>query len=123
MGGILLWEFYTLVDRDGGGVTVVFVWLETLWMESTSELQMAKVYCVGRFVRLKANVVTPRFEWPCKRGGWAGVLLWVSLGGLCLEMNPIASWQIQLKWNKCLLILVPYMLRFFTGLQGPLQLH
>ncbi|KAF2301361.1 hypothetical protein GH714_023310 [Hevea brasiliensis] len=52
------------IDREGGGVTVGFVGLGTLWMGSASELQIAKVYCVGQFVRLKANVVTPRFEWP-----------------------------------------------------------
>lgn len=60
------------VDREGGGVTVGFVGLETLWMGSSSELQMAKAYCVGQFVTLKANVAAPRFEWPRKRGGrWA----------------------------------------------------
>ncbi|KAJ9190015.1 hypothetical protein P3X46_001252 [Hevea brasiliensis] len=60
------------IDREGGGVTVGFVGLGTLWMGSASELQIAKVYCVGQFVRLRANVVTPRFEWPRKRGGrWA----------------------------------------------------
>nr|AMM42822.1 LRR-RLK [Vernicia fordii] len=58
------------VQRDGD-VAVGFVGLETLWMGSCSELQMAKAFCVGQFVRLKADVVTPRFEWPRKRGGWA----------------------------------------------------
>ncbi|XP_050234074.1 E3 ubiquitin-protein ligase KEG-like [Mercurialis annua] len=58
------------VQRDGS-VSVGFVGLETLWMGSYSDIQKVKGYRVGQFVRLKTNVVTPRFEWPRKRGGWA----------------------------------------------------
>ncbi|KAK6263671.1 hypothetical protein SCA6_019105 [Theobroma cacao] len=60
-----------LVQRDGT-VAVGFIGLETLWIGKSSQLQMAKAYYLGQFVRLKANVFTPRFEWPRKRGGaWA----------------------------------------------------
>lgn len=59
------------IDR-AGRVTVGFVGMETLWHGSYTELQMAEPYCVGQFLRLKANVSSPRFEWPRKRGGsWA----------------------------------------------------
>ncbi|XP_057957583.1 uncharacterized protein LOC131150711 isoform X2 [Malania oleifera] len=59
------------VHRDGS-VAVGFIGAETLWHGNSSELQMAESYCVGQFVRLKANVLSPRFEWPRKRGGaWA----------------------------------------------------
>lgn len=59
------------VQRDGVA-TVGFIGLETLWTGDCSELQMAQAYYVGQFVRVKRNVSTPRFEWPCKRGGgWA----------------------------------------------------
>ncbi|KAK9281305.1 hypothetical protein L1049_004203 [Liquidambar formosana] len=59
------------VQRDGSAA-VGFLGLETLWRGSSSELQMAEAYYVGQFVRLKADMVTPRFDWPRKRGGaWA----------------------------------------------------
>lgn len=59
------------IQRDGS-VAVGFIGLETLWRGNLSELQIANAYHVGRFVKLKANVVSPRFEWPHKSGGvWA----------------------------------------------------
>ncbi|CAL9148989.1 unnamed protein product [Musa hybrid cultivar] len=59
------------IERDGR-VTVGFIGMDTLWHGHYSELQMAESYCVGQFLRLKASVSSPRFEWPYKRGsGWA----------------------------------------------------
>ncbi|KAL1166762.1 hypothetical protein V6Z11_A06G218400 [Gossypium hirsutum] len=56
------------VQRDGA-VSVGFLGLETLWVGKAYQLQMAEPYYVGQFVRLKPNVVTPRFEWPRQSGG------------------------------------------------------
>ncbi|KAL6512894.1 hypothetical protein OROHE_019684 [Orobanche hederae] len=57
---------------------------ETLWMNSCSELQKAKAYYVGQFVRLKENVVTPRF----KRGGeWTVGRITQILPNGCLVVN------------------------------------
>ncbi|XP_008228702.1 PREDICTED: E3 ubiquitin-protein ligase KEG-like [Prunus mume] len=56
------------IQRDGS-VAVGFIGLETLWRGKSSDLQMADAYYVGEFVRLKANVLSPRFEWPRKNGG------------------------------------------------------
>lgn len=56
------------IERDGNA-TVGFLGLETLWSGNSSELHMAEAYYVGQFVRLKANVGSPRFKWPRKRGG------------------------------------------------------
>ncbi|XP_048331763.2 protein KINASE OF THE OUTER CHLOROPLAST MEMBRANE 1 [Ziziphus jujuba] len=59
------------VSRDGK-VNVGFIGVETLWEGNSSVFEMAESYCVGQFIRLKANVLSPRFEWPRKRGGtWA----------------------------------------------------
>lgn len=59
------------VQRDGS-VAVGFLGLETLWRGHSSELEMAETYHVGQFVRLKRSVITPRFDWPRKKGGaWA----------------------------------------------------
>lgn len=59
------------IDRDGK-VTVGFVGMDTLWHGTYSELQMAESYYVGQFLRLKAKVSSPRFDWPRNRGGgWA----------------------------------------------------
>ncbi|EPS70553.1 hypothetical protein M569_04206, partial [Genlisea aurea] len=59
------------IDRDGT-VAVAFIGLETLWKGECSELEMAKPYTLGQFVKLKSSVFNPRFEWPRKRGGeWA----------------------------------------------------
>jgi hypothetical protein len=58
--------------RRDGSATVGFIGLETLWTGSSSELQKTEGYYIGQFVRLKANVSTPRFEWPHKNGAaWA----------------------------------------------------
>lgn len=75
------------VQRDGS-VSVGFIGLETLWRGNYSEIQMAKAYYVGQFVRVGANVFTPRFEWPRKRGGeWAtGKILQVLPNG-CLVVG------------------------------------
>ncbi|KAF0904525.1 hypothetical protein E2562_035239 [Oryza meyeriana var. granulata] len=56
------------VDRDGT-VYVGLIGMDTLWKGEYSDLQMAEAYCVGQFVRLKANISSPRFEWQRKRGG------------------------------------------------------
>ncbi|KAL1809725.1 hypothetical protein ACET3Z_026715 [Daucus carota] len=59
------------IHRDGN-TAVGFLGLETLWEGHSSKLQIAEPYFVGNFVRLKANLFTPRFEWPRKNGGtWA----------------------------------------------------
>lgn len=59
------------VQRDGS-VGVGFIGLEMLWRGNLTELQVANGYFVGQFVRPKANVFTPRFEWPHKSYGvWA----------------------------------------------------
>ncbi|KAL5974274.1 hypothetical protein ACLOJK_030938 [Asimina triloba] len=59
------------IDRDGI-VSVARIGMENLWKGSYSELQMAEAYCAGQFVRVKANICNPRFEWPQKSGGvWA----------------------------------------------------
>ncbi|GLT46686.1 hypothetical protein SLA2020_204280 [Shorea laevis] len=87
--GILL-----AVQRDNT-VAVGFLGLETTWIGNSSQLQMAKAYYVGQFVRLKANVVTPRFEWPHKKAG-----AWAS--GRISEVFP----------NGCLLVEFPGRLVF-----------
>ncbi|KAL9231492.1 hypothetical protein vseg_006717 [Gypsophila vaccaria] len=58
------------IHRDGT-VLVGFIGLETLWKGTHSELQLAEPYHVGQFVRIKANLFSPRFEWPRKKGAWA----------------------------------------------------
>lgn len=59
------------IDREGN-VAVGFLGMETLWKGKSSDIQMAEHYHVGQFVRLKASVLSPRFEWPRKmRGSWA----------------------------------------------------
>lgn len=75
------------VQRDGR-VTAGFIGLETVWKGNASEIQMAEAYYVGQFVRLKANVFTPRFEWPLKsEGEWAtGRILQVLPNG-CLVVG------------------------------------
>ncbi|XP_021898459.1 E3 ubiquitin-protein ligase KEG-like isoform X1 [Carica papaya] len=75
------------VYRDGR-VAVGFIGLETLRLGKCSNLRMATPYYVGQFVRLKANVSTPRFKWPRKSGRtWAtGRILQVLPNG-CLVVD------------------------------------
>ncbi|KAK4277188.1 hypothetical protein QN277_015220 [Acacia crassicarpa] len=77
------------ISRDGG-VAVGFIGMQTLWRGSSSELEMAKPYCVGQFVRLKVNVLSPRFEWPRKRGGaWpTGRISWILPNGCLIVKFP-----------------------------------
>ncbi|KAJ7958786.1 E3 ubiquitin-protein ligase KEG-like [Quillaja saponaria] len=77
------------INRDGS-VAVGFIGRETLWKGSSSEFQMAEAYCVGQFVRLKTNVLSPRFEWPRKRGGsWAtGRISWILPNGCLIVKFP-----------------------------------
>lgn len=85
------------IDRDGK-VAVGFIGVETLWEGNSSELEMAESYCVGQFVKLKANVMSPRFEWPRKRGGaWAT--------GRISKILP----------NGCLIVKFPGILTFEEG--------
>ncbi|KAM7276415.1 hypothetical protein ACFE04_018281 [Oxalis oulophora] len=60
------------IHRDGS-VRVAFIGMEILWKGHSSELQMAEPYYVGQFIRLKSNVLSPRFEWLRKKacGAWA----------------------------------------------------
>jgi hypothetical protein len=58
------------IDRDGA-VAVGLIGVDTPWKGNYSDLQMAEAYCVGQFVRLKASISSPRFEWQRKRGGLA----------------------------------------------------
>ncbi|PON81408.1 Tyrosine-protein kinase [Trema orientale] len=72
------------IHRDGK-VAVGFIGMETLWEGNSSEFEMAESYCVGQFVRLKSNVLSPRFKWPRKRGGaWATGRIWWILPNGCL---------------------------------------
>ncbi|XP_017982680.1 PREDICTED: E3 ubiquitin-protein ligase KEG isoform X1 [Theobroma cacao] len=77
------------IDRDGS-IAVGFIGLETLWKGNSSEFQMAESYCVGQFVRLKSNVLSPRFDWPRKRGGiWAtGKICWILPNGCLVVKFP-----------------------------------
>ncbi|XVF35608.1 hypothetical protein REPUB_Repub18cG0160700 [Reevesia pubescens] len=77
------------IDRDGS-VAVGFIGLETLWKGNSSEFQMAESYCVGQFVRLKSNVLSPRFDWPRQRGGtWAtGKIGWILPNGCLVVKFP-----------------------------------
>ncbi|KAK2991579.1 hypothetical protein RJ640_000842 [Escallonia rubra] len=56
------------IQRDGS-VAVGVIGLDALWRGHSSELQMVEPYHVGQFVRLKADVLSPRFDWPHKGGG------------------------------------------------------
>ncbi|KAE8687801.1 hypothetical protein F3Y22_tig00111008pilonHSYRG00208 [Hibiscus syriacus] len=77
------------IDRDGT-VSVGFIGLETLLKGSCSEFQMAESYCIGQFIRLKSNVLSPRFDWPRKRGGiWAtGKICWILPNGCLVVKFP-----------------------------------
>ncbi|GAB2275458.1 hypothetical protein Dimus_010216 [Dionaea muscipula] len=78
------------IHRDGS-VAVGLIGLETLWNGKFYELQMAEAYCVGQFVRLKAKIFSPRFEWPRKRrgGAWAtGRIVQIHTNGCLIVKFP-----------------------------------
>ncbi|XP_010437936.1 PREDICTED: E3 ubiquitin-protein ligase KEG-like [Camelina sativa] len=75
------------IDREGN-VAVGFIGLPTLWKGTSSQLQMANAYRVGQFVKLKANVVIPRFKWMRKSIGiWATGRISQVLPNGCLEVD------------------------------------
>ncbi|XP_020230328.1 uncharacterized protein LOC109811099 [Cajanus cajan] len=77
------------IDRDGR-VAVGFLGLQTIWNGTSDELKMAEPYCVGQFVRPKAGVLSPRFEWRRKRGGAfaAGRISWILPNGCLVVKFP-----------------------------------
>lgn len=90
------------INRDGS-MTVGFIGVETLWKGKSSEFQMAESYRVGQFVRLKANVLSPRFEWPCKRGGaWTTGRIWWILPNGCLIVKFPGRLAFEDQWSTFL---------------------
>ncbi|GLU01296.1 hypothetical protein SLE2022_186080 [Rubroshorea leprosula] len=90
------------IDRDGS-VAVGFIGLETLWKGNSSELQMAESYCIGQFVRLKPNVLSPRFEWPHKSGGsWATGRICQILPNGCLVIKFPGRLSVGEESKSCL---------------------
>ncbi|KAK7260900.1 hypothetical protein RIF29_27199 [Crotalaria pallida] len=77
------------INRDGSAA-VGFLGMQALWNGNSSQLEMAQSYCVGQFVRLKDNVLSPRFEWRRKRGGaWAtGRISWILPNGCLVVKFP-----------------------------------
>ncbi|KAE8723624.1 Kinase superfamily protein isoform 2 [Hibiscus syriacus] len=76
-----------LVRRDGT-VTAGFIGLEKLWTDKSHQLEMAKPYYTGQYVRLKATVLSPRLEWPRKRGGaWSSGRISEILPNGCLVVE------------------------------------
>ncbi|KAL3699007.1 hypothetical protein R1sor_017029 [Riccia sorocarpa] len=57
------------VDGDGK-VQVAFLGRECLWTGSPAEFEKAVPLSVGQFIRLRNDVVSPRFQWPVKERGW-----------------------------------------------------
>ncbi|KAJ1404883.1 Serine-threonine/tyrosine-protein kinase, catalytic domain [Sesbania bispinosa] len=78
------------INRNDGRVAVAFIGMQTLWTGNSSELEMAESFCVGQFVKLKDNVLSPRFEWRRKRGGsWAtGRISWILPNGCLIVKFP-----------------------------------
>lgn len=75
------------IHREGIAVAG-FLGMETLWRGHYSELKVVEPFPVGQFVRLKANITTPKFEWPHKRGGgWASGRISHVLPNGCLEVK------------------------------------
>ncbi|KAJ0247391.1 Protein kinase domain-containing protein [Hirschfeldia incana] len=75
------------INREGN-VAVGFMGSPNLWRGTSSQLQIAKGYSVGQFVKIKANVFTPRFNWICKdRGVWATGRISHVLPNGCLEVE------------------------------------
>lgn len=90
------------IKRDGS-VAVGFLGLETLWRGHCSEIKVVEPFLVGQFVRLKANVVAPKYEWPHKRrGAWAsGKILHIFPNG-CLEIGFPGMFVFGAESNLCL---------------------
>ncbi|XP_023761745.1 E3 ubiquitin-protein ligase KEG [Lactuca sativa] len=75
------------IDRDGS-VRVGFIGHETLWKGHCEQLQMADPYSVGQFVKVKGNVLSPRFPWLHKRNGiWATGRITEILANGCLVVK------------------------------------
>lgn len=104
------------IDRVGN-VAVAFLGVGTLWKGNSSQFQMAESFCVGQFVRIKASILRPRFEWPHKKemfglqGGFGGsypmAASWSSsLESSLSKKNVIRIWLIQPRLRQSTLALV-----------------
>jgi hypothetical protein len=54
------------ISREGA-VAIGLIGMDMLYEGSYTDLQMAESYCVGQFVRVKASMSNPRFDWPRKK--------------------------------------------------------
>lgn len=90
------------IQRDGN-LAVGFIGVDTLWKGNSSELQMAESYYVSQFVKLKANVLSPRFKWPRNRGGdWATGRISRILPNGCLVVNFPGRLSFKEEFNSSL---------------------
>ncbi|KAK4427994.1 putative serine/threonine-protein kinase DDB [Sesamum alatum] len=91
------------IQRDGS-VVVGFLGLETLWRGHSSEIKVVEPFSVGQFVKLKASITIPQFEWPHKRGGtWASGKISQILPNGCLVVRFPGRFVLRDEESTCFL--------------------
>ncbi|CAN0864104.1 E3 ubiquitin-protein ligase KEG [Linum grandiflorum] len=73
--------------KRNGRVTVGFPGRAILWMGDISKLEVIEPYYQGQFIRVKADVSSPRFEWPHKGTIWATGRISRVLPNGCLDVS------------------------------------
>lgn len=78
-----------------GQLKVAFLGKEMLWICSPRELEHVKPFHVGQFVKVKKDVVSPRFQWPLRKDRcWdTGRISWVAPNGGLVVTFPGRLWN------------------------------
>lgn len=87
------------IDSDGK-LKVAFLGKETLWTCNTRDLEKMKPFCVGQFVKIRSDVVSPRFQWPLRKDRcWdTGRIVRIAPNGCLIVSFPGRVWNWDEWW-------------------------
>eukprot|EP00250_Pteridium_aquilinum_P006004 c16002_g1_i1 orf=267-2261(+) len=83
-----------------GQLKVAFLGREMLWICSPRELEKVKPFHVGQFIKVKREVVSPRFQWPLRKDRcWdCGRISWIAPNGGLVVTFPGRLWNWDEWW-------------------------
>lgn len=86
--------------ETNGQLKVAFLGREMLWICSPREFEKVKPFHVGQFIKVKKEVVSPRFQWPLRKDRcWdSGRISWVAPNGGLVVTFPGRLWNWDEWW-------------------------
>ncbi|KAI5073535.1 hypothetical protein GOP47_0011548 [Adiantum capillus-veneris] len=86
--------------ETSGQLKVAFLGREMLWICSPRELEKVKPFHVGQFIKVRKEVVSPRFQWPLRKDRcWdTGRISWIAPNGGLVVTFPGRLWNWEEWW-------------------------